>query len=120
MKVRLKREIMGLGDPGAGEIRQVGVYVPAEEWNDLIDDPSVLVIDTRNDYEVAVGTFEGAVDPKTQTFRDFPEFVRANLDPERHTKIAMYCTGGIRCEKASAYMIDQGLPRGLSPCRAAS
>lgn len=110
MKVRLKREIMGLGDPGAGQIREVGVYVPAEEWNDLISDPSVLLIDTRNDYEVAVGTFEGAVDPKTQTFRDFPEFVRANLDPERHTKIAMYCTGGIRCEKASAYMIDQGFP----------
>lgn len=108
MKVRLKREIMGLGVPGSHPIRQVGQYVKPEEWNALIDDPSVLVLDTRNSYEVAVGTFERAMDPGTRTFREFPEFVTRNLEPAKHTRVAMFCTGGIRCERASSYLIEQG------------
>jgi len=107
MKVRLKREIMGLGAPGSHSIGQVGQYVTPEEWNALLDDPDVLVLDTRNDYEVAVGAFDRAVNPKTTTFREFPEFVAENLDPRQHTKIAMYCTGGIRCEKASSFLLGQ-------------
>ena len=108
MKVRLKKEIVTLGVPGVSPTKKVGTYVKPEDWNALISDPDVILIDTRNDYEVDIGTFKGAVDPKTTTFREFPEYVAKNLDKTKHKKIAMFCTGGIRCEKASSYMIDQG------------
>lgn len=108
MKVRLKKEIVTLGVEGIDPTERVGTYVDPKEWNALIDDPEVLLIDTRNDYEVEVGTFSGAVDPKTTSFREFPEYVEKNLDPKVHRKVAMFCTGGIRCEKASAYMLEQG------------
>lgn len=108
LKVRLKTEIVTLGVPGISPLKKVGKYVAPKEWNDLISDPEVLVLDTRNDYETVMGTFKGAVDPKTKTFRAFPDYVKANLDPTKHKKVAMYCTGGIRCEKASSYMLEQG------------
>lgn len=108
MKVRLKKEIVTLGVPGIDPNKTVGTYVKPEDWNALISDPDVVVIDTRNDYEFEIGTFKGAIDPKTTTFRQFPEYVRNNLSPERNKKVAMFCTGGIRCEKASAYMLEQG------------
>jgi UPF0176 protein len=109
MKVRLKKEIvtMGVGD-AADPLREVGTYVTPEEWNAIIADPEVILVDTRNDYEYGIGTFKGAIDPKTDDFREFPDFVRENLDPEKHKKVAMFCTGGIRCEKASSYMLNQG------------
>ncbi len=107
-KIRLKKEIVTLGKPEANPLEVVGEYVSPEEWNDLINDPEVTLIDTRNDYEVELGTFEGAINPDIQTFRDFPEYVEKNLDPEKHKKVAMFCTGGIRCEKASAYMLRHG------------
>ncbi len=107
-KVKLKKEIVTLGVPGVDPNARVGTYVEAKDWNALIDDPEVLVIDTRNDYEVAIGSFEGAVDPQTKSFRDFPEYVKAHFDPARHKKVAMFCTGGIRCEKASSYMLGEG------------
>ena len=102
MKVKLKKEIVPLGVPGIDPNEKVGTYVPAEEWNALISDPDVIVIDTRNGYECDIGTFKGAIDPKTRRFRDFPKFVQENLDPSKHKKVAMFCTGGIRFEKASA------------------
>lgn len=108
MKVRLKREIVNLGLPEITPRKQVGQYVPSDEWNALISDPDVLLIDTRNDFEVALGTFEGAINPKIISFNQFPDFVNQHLDPSQHKKIAMFCTGGIRCEKATAYMLDQG------------
>jgi UPF0176 protein len=86
----------------------VGSYVEPEDWNALISDPEVLLIDTRNDYEVAIGTFKGAIDPHTESFREFPEYVRQHFDPARHKKVAMFCTGGIRCEKASSFMLGEG------------
>lgn len=108
MKVRLKKEIVTLGVPGIDPNKKVGTYVSPEEWNALISDPDVVVVDTRNSYEYEIGTFKGAVDPHTTTFREFPEFVSKNLDPAKHRKVAMFCTGGIRCEKASSYMLEQG------------
>jgi UPF0176 protein len=108
MKVRLKREIVTLGQPAVDPNQQVGTYVEPQDWNALISDPEVVVIDTRNQYEVAIGTFQGAQDPQTHSFRDFPEYVRQNLDPTQHKKVAMFCTGGIRCEKASSFMLSQG------------
>lgn len=108
LKVRLKNEIVALGVPGISPLKKVGTYVTPKDWNDLISDPEVLVVDTRNDYETVMGTFQGAVDPRTKTFGAFPDFVTTNLDPAKHKKVAMYCTGGIRCEKASAYMLEQG------------
>lgn len=108
MKVRLKKEIVTLGLPEVDPNRKVGQYVRPEDWNALISDPEVLVIDTRNDYEVGIGSFEGAMDPKTETFRQFPDYVRQNLDPKKHRKVAMFCTGGIRCEKASSFMLEAG------------
>lgn len=108
MKVRLKKEIVALGVPGIDPHREAGTYVAPEQWNDLISDPDVVVIDTRNDYEYAIGTFTHAINPETGSFRDFPGFVKQNLDPGRDKKIAMFCTGGIRCEKATAYMLQQG------------
>jgi UPF0176 protein len=86
----------------------VGTYVDPEQWNALLSDPELTLIDTRNDYEYAIGSFRGAVDPGLKTFREFPDWVRENLDPARHRKVAMFCTGGIRCEKASSYLLEQG------------
>lgn len=108
MKVRPKKEIVTLGVSGVDPNKKVGKYVAPEDWNDLISKPDVIVVDTRNDYEYGVGTFRGAINPNTQTFRQFPDFVRQNLNPDRHKKVAMFCTGGIRCEKASSYMLEQG------------
>jgi UPF0176 protein len=108
IKVRLKREIVTLGVPQANPALRVGTYVEAPDWNAIISDPEVVLIDTRNDYEVDVGTFRGALDPKTASFGQFPAYVKANLDPAKHKKIAMFCTGGIRCEKASALMLSLG------------
>lgn len=108
LKVRLRREIVTLGVPGIDPNRQVGQYVEPEDWNALLADPELVLVDTRNDYEVDIGTFEGALDPRTESFREFPDYVRQKLDPAKHKKVAMFCTGGIRCEKASAYMLAQG------------
>ncbi len=110
MKVKLKNEIVTMGVPGIDPTERVGQYVKPEDWNALISNPDVLLIDTRNDYEVEVGTFKGALDPRITTFREFPEYVKNNIDPEKKPRIAMFCTGGIRCEKASAYMLQQGFP----------
>ena len=108
MKVKLKKEIVTMGVPGIDPTELVGQYVKPEDWNALISNPDVLLVDTRNDYEVDVGTFKGAVDPCITTFREFPEYVKNNFDPEKQPRVAMFCTGGIRCEKASAYMLKQG------------
>ena len=108
MKVRLKKEIVTLGVSGIDPNEKVGAYVAPEDWNALISDPEIWVVDTRNDYEYEIGTFRGALDPKTATFRDFPAFVRRNLDPAKHKKVALFCTGGIRCEKATTFMLAQG------------
>jgi UPF0176 protein len=108
MKVLKKPEIVTLGRPDILPHEHHGTYVAPAEWNALIQQEDVTVVDVRNDYETRIGTFKGAVDPKTKTFRDFPAFVQENLDPCRHKKVAMFCTGGIRCEKASAYMLSQG------------
>ncbi|MGO1297905.1 MAG: oxygen-dependent tRNA uridine(34) hydroxylase TrhO [Vibrio sp.] len=107
-KVKLKKEIVTLGVEGIDPRNVVGTYVKPTEWNDVISDPEVLVIDTRNDYEIEIGTFKNAVNPKTDTFRELPEYVAENLDPEKHKKVAMFCTGGIRCEKSTAYLKEQG------------
>jgi len=108
MKVKLKKEIVTLGVEGVDPNVCVGTYIEPSQWNEVISDPDVLVLDTRNDYEYEVGTFQGAIDPNTDTFRQFPNFVKENCDPTKHKKVAMFCTGGIRCEKASAYMLTQG------------
>ena len=108
MKVKLKREIVTMGVEGIDPNLVVGTYVKPGDWNDIVNDPDVLLIDTRNDYECSIGTFKGAVDPHTTSFRDFPTYVRENLDPGRQKKVAMFCTGGIRCEKASAFMLQEG------------
>jgi len=107
-KVKLKKEIvtMGIEDIDPKEI--VGTYVQPKDWNKLISDPQVLLVDTRNDYEVKIGTFKHAVNPETETFREFPAYVKENLDPKQHKKVAMFCTGGIRCEKSTAYLKQQG------------
>ncbi|MEO1905254.1 MAG: rhodanese-related sulfurtransferase, partial [Methylococcales bacterium] len=106
--VKLKKEIVTMGVETIDPNKIVGTYVKPSEWNALISDPDVLLVDTRNDYEVNIGQFQGAVNPKTETFREFPQYVKANLNPEQHKKIAMYCTGGIRCEKSTAYLKEQG------------
>ena len=108
MKVRLKKEIVTLGDPKADPTRQVGVYVDPADWNALIAAPDTLVIDTRNAFEVAIGTFEGALDPKIASFGQFRNFAAQQLDPAKHKRIAMFCTGGIRCEKASSLLLAEG------------
>jgi UPF0176 protein len=108
LKIRLKKEIVTLGDGTADPAHQAGVYVDAADWNELIAAPDMLVIDTRNAFEVAMGSFAGAVDPQIERFGQFKEFVTQTLDPQRHRKIAMFCTGGIRCEKASAYLLSRG------------
>ncbi|MCL4104000.1 UNVERIFIED_CONTAM: hypothetical protein GTU68_034862 [Idotea baltica] len=108
MKVKLKKEIVTMGVAGVDPNEVVGTYVQPKDWNALVRDPDVVLIDTRNGYEVGIGTFSGAVDPGTTTFREFPDHIRSNYDPEKHKKVAMFCTGGIRCEKASAFMLNEG------------
>lgn len=107
-RVKLKNEIVTMGVEGIDPKRVVGTYVKPTEWNQLISAPDVLLVDTRNDYEVQVGTFKNAVNPKTDSFREFPEYVKSHLDPNKHKKVAMFCTGGIRCEKSTAYLKEQG------------
>lgn len=111
MKVRLKKEIVTIGVPEADPTIKVGTYVKPEDWNKLISDPEVVLIDTRNEYEVAIGTFEGAINPNTESFREFPDYVQKNLDPARQKKVALFCTGGIRCEKASSLMLQLGFEK---------
>ena len=108
MKVRLKKEIVTMGVAGVDPSRDVGTYVAPGDWNALISDPEVLVIDTRNAFEVELGSFARAVDPETTSFGEFPDFVKRQLADHKHRKIAMFCTGGIRCEKATSYLVQQG------------
>ena len=108
MKVRLKKEIVTLGIATVNPTAAVGHYVRPAEWNALISAPDVLVVDTRNEYEVQIGTFKGALNPHTESFREFPDWVQTNLDPVQHRRVAMFCTGGIRCEKATSYLLNQG------------
>ena len=108
LKVRLKKEIVTIGLLEISPTQQVGTYVSAKAWNQIIADPDIIVIDTRNDYEVGMGTFQGAKNPQTNVFNEFPRYVQENLDPYKNKKVAMFCTGGIRCEKASSYMLAQG------------
>lgn len=107
-RVKLKKEIVTMGVPDIDPKEIVGTYVTPADWNALISDPDVICIDTRNDYEVEIGTFKGAVNPHTTTFREFPAYAEEHLDPDKHRKVAMFCTGGIRCEKSTAYMKSQG------------
>ena len=107
-KVKLKKEIVTMGVEGIDPEQVVGTYVEPKDWNALISDPDVVLVDTRNDYEYQVGTFQNAVNPDTETFREFPQYVEENMDPKKHKKVAMFCTGGIRCVKSTAYMKEQG------------
>jgi len=107
-KVKLKKEIVTMGVEGIDPTKSVGTYVAPEDWNRLISDPDVLVIDTRNDYECEIGTFKGAINPDTKSFREFPQYVKDNLEQSHNKKVAMFCTGGIRCEKSTAYLKEQG------------
>lgn len=107
-KIRLKREIVTFNQPKANPNLRVGTYIEPDRWNALIKDPEVTVIDTRNKYETLIGTFENAIDPKIDSFTEFSDYVRNNLNPKKNKKIAMFCTGGIRCEKASAFMLAEG------------
>jgi UPF0176 protein len=108
LKIRLKREIVTFGDPAADPTRQVGIHVDPAQWNELIAAPDTLMIDTRNAFEVAMGSFKGALDPRIERFGQFKDFVARELDTEKQRRIAMFCTGGIRCEKASAYLLSRG------------
>jgi UPF0176 protein len=108
LKIRPKKEIITMKCPDANPTARTGIHIAPEDWNDLISDPDVLLIDTRNDYEICIGAFEGALDPNVRHFSQFPEFVEKHLGEMKHRKVAMYCTGGIRCEKASSYMISRG------------
>ena len=108
LKVKIKSEIVTLGLPQVNPNQQVGTYVEPQDWNQIISDPEVVVVDTRNDYEVEIGSFKRAKNPHTKSFREFPEYIAQNLDPEENPRIAMFCTGGIRCEKASSYLLSQG------------
>ncbi len=107
-KVKLKKEIVTMGIDGIDPKQVVGTYVDPLDWNALISDPEVILIDTRNDYEFTVGTFKNAINPNTESFREFPAYIKQNLNPEQHKKVAMFCTGGIRCEKSTAYLKEQG------------
>ncbi len=107
-KVKLKKEIVTMGVDGIDPNKVVGTYVDPKDWNDIISDPDTILIDTRNEYEYNIGTFENAINPHTETFREFPEYVESTLDSTTQKKVAMFCTGGIRCEKASAYMKEKG------------
>jgi UPF0176 protein len=108
LKVRLKQEIVTFGIPTVNPTTTVGTYVKPQDWNQLIANPDVITIDTRNQYEVEIGTFKGAIDPQTTSFTQFPEYVADRLDPHHHKHIALFCTGGIRCEKATSYLLNQG------------
>lgn len=108
MKILIKKEIVKLEVPSINPNQQCGVYVKPEDWNALISDPDVLVVDTRNTYEIELGTFKNAQNPNTRKFREFPTYVHHHLKTDKQKKIALFCTGGIRCEKASAYLLDQG------------
>ncbi len=108
MKVRLKKEIVTLGVAGVSPTKTVGEYVSPADWNALISDPDVVVIDTRNDYEVEIGTFKGAINPETTSFREFPDWLDQQSDLKKDAKIAMFCTGGIRCEKSTSLLKDRG------------
>jgi len=108
LKIRVKREIITFNQPDADPTVRVGKHVAASDWNDLIVDPDVLLLDTRNHYETRLGSFANALDPGIQHFSDFAGYVRQNLDPSRHPKVAMFCTGGIRCEKASSFLLGEG------------
>lgn len=108
MKVRLKREIVTMGVPGVNPAQRAGTYVKPDEWNRLLDDPDVVVVDVRNDYEVALGTFAGALNPKTKSFRELPQWVREQELLRDKPKVAMFCTGGIRCEKSTAFLRSEG------------
>ena len=110
LKFPLKDEVVTMGLPKPDPLEIVGTYVSPQDWNALINDPEVKVVDTRNWYEFELGTFKGAIDPGTKAFRDFETWVRDNLDPEKDTKVAMFCTGGIRCEKASSFLLNEGFP----------
>ena len=112
LKVRLKREIVTLGQPADPNV-QVGTYVAPEDWNAVVQDPDTVVIDTRNDYEVAIGSFDGALDPGTESFGQFPDWWAENRDRLAGKRVAMFCTGGIRCEKASSWLLGQGVPEVL-------
>ena len=107
-RVKLKKEIVTMGIPGIDPLKSVGTYIKPEDWNDLISDPEVVLFDTRNEYETNIGTFKNAVIPKTKSFRQFPDFIKENADPKKHKKVAMFCTGGIRCEKSTAYLKELG------------
>ncbi|MBE0439086.1 MAG: rhodanese-related sulfurtransferase [Gammaproteobacteria bacterium] len=107
-RVKLKKEIVTMGVEGIDPKRVVGTYVKPKDWNALISDPDVILVDTRNDYEVQVGTFKNAINPQTESFREFPHYVKQHLDPNKNKKVAMFCTGGIRCEKSTAYLKQQG------------
>ncbi|MFK5915148.1 MAG: rhodanese-related sulfurtransferase [Woeseiaceae bacterium] len=107
-RVKLKKEIVTMGVEGIDPNQVVGTYVKPEDWNALISDPDVTLVDTRNEYEVAIGTFKNAVNPSTEIFRQFPDFIKNNMNPNKHKKVAMFCTGGIRCEKSTAYLKEQG------------
>ena len=107
-RVKLKKEIVTMGIEGIDPKRVVGTYVKPKDWNALISDPEVILVDTRNNYEYQVGTFKHAVNPNTDSFREFPDYVKTQLDPTKHKKVAMFCTGGIRCEKSTAYLKEQG------------
>ena len=111
LKVKFKKELVPMGVGGIKPQRLSGQRVSPEQWNELISRPEVLLIDTRNDYENRVGTFRGAVNPETDHFREFPDYVEENLDPGKHAEIAMFCTGGIRCEKATSYLLEKGFKR---------
>ena len=108
LKVKLKKEIVTMGLKEIDPTHSVGTYVKPKDWNDLINDPDVVLIDTRNNYEYEIGSFKGAINPKTETFREFPKFTKNNLEKYRNKKIAMFCTGGIRCEKSTAYLKSEG------------
>ena len=108
MKVRLKKEIVALGVDGISPIKKVGEYVNPEDWNKFINDPNTIIIDTRNNYEVDIGTFKNSINPETETFREFPSYIDENLNNNETKKVAMFCTGGIRCEKATSLMLEKG------------
>jgi len=109
MRIRLKREIVTMGVPDIDPARLAGTYVKPADWNALIDDPGVIVIDTRNDYEVTLGTFKNAIDPEIAAFRELPKWLEARIDPARRPRVAMFCTGGIRCEKSTALLKQAGV-----------
>lgn len=108
LKIRVKAEIVAMGLPAVRPAARTGTHVDPQRWHELLDDPTIPVVDVRNTYETELGRFGQATDPQTETFREFPDYVAKNLDPKTQPRVAMYCTGGIRCEKASAYLLDQG------------